>query len=208
MVKFRFNLDGVVYQDGVANLVVSFDAAHSALQQRVAKAEADAAEYDRSIADGAEPYEERDEEGHLLYRQSDVLEYHIRDALDAAQTLRKAFAITIYHFWERNALRWIGKSQIDHKKLVKKVQQIGYPIDPEIDNLRLLVNLLKHNNVTWGTQLYDARPDLFSSLFTPSEKTVNWESRVILQEHHIVEFMNTIAQSGPHTETLKLEPAD
>lgn len=83
MVKFTFNLDGVVYQDGVSNILVSFNAAHDALDQQYGKAEAAAADYERSINDGAEPIEERDEDGHLIYTHSDVLEMHIRDAADA-----------------------------------------------------------------------------------------------------------------------------
>ncbi|NWK97949.1 hypothetical protein DM806_20255 [Sphingobium lactosutens] len=208
MVKFTFNLDGVVYQDGVSNILVSFNAAHDALDQQYKKAEAEAADYERSIDDGAEPIEERDEDGHLIYTHSDLLEMHIRDANDAARVLRKAFAITIYHYWERNALRWIGKDKLEHSKLVKRVQAIGYPIAPRLEELHLLVNLLKHNNPVWGQRLYAVRPDLFWVLLKPDNPKPNWEARVVLSREHIEQFVDTIAFSGPTTETLRTDQTD
>src|SRR3546814_2456369 len=74
--------------------------------------------------------------------------------------LRKAYAVAIYHHWERSALQWTNRKNEKHDDLARRVLAMGYPIDPHLHVVRDLANLLKHDNDRWGLKLHGSWPDV------------------------------------------------
>src|SRR3546814_7916557 len=73
-------------------------------------------------------------------------------AEEALMSLRKAYAVAIYHHWERSALQWTNRKNEKHDDLARRVLAMGYPIDPHLHVVRDLANLLKHDNDRWGVR--------------------------------------------------------
>jgi hypothetical protein len=66
-----------------------------------------------------------------------------------APLVRKAFIIVIYHLWERGAQRWVpqARKKQSHSHLVAALTEASIVIDKDgLEELRLLVNCLKHNS--------------------------------------------------------------
>ena len=201
LVAFPFNMAGVVYQDGIDIIGLSYIAAHDALKSKIESTQAEIDAYEKHIANGGEWEGEVDEEGYTMWSQDQVLDLRHREAIEAAITLRKAFVTTLYHHWERHARSWLKNDKFDHAKLVKNVKGLSYPVDDDIEILWMLNNLLKHNNARWGRPLHERRGDLFHPFFKPKADTTHWESVVIVRDHHIQEFINIVKGSGPEMST-------
>jgi hypothetical protein len=61
--------------------------------------------------------------------------------------VREAFVIALFHFWERQANRWLGVSRYDEKAAIELL--IGLGRNPDKAALNLLMNLancLKHGS--------------------------------------------------------------
>jgi hypothetical protein len=199
MVALNFNAHAVFFESGLDTIQDGYDASVTGITHEINRKKAALYDYDRHIANGGGPTEERDEDGRIIWAQDQTLEALISVAEDALGTLRKAYAISIYHHWERSALSWTGRTNEKHDKLVRLVLAEGYPIDPHLEAVRDLANLLKHANERWGLQLFQSWPNVFQRGFAPvaGGGPVKWYDRVELTGAHIKEVMKTVRESGP-----------
>lgn len=197
MAKLNWNFVGWIYQDGVTHLRGTFESASEGIKHRAQEAYRAVDEYDVEIAAGAPRQVERTEEGDIISDYRDVLLYHTETAEDAMWALNKAFAIAMYHHWERSARDWTLKEHGGFDKLVPAVEKCGYPISPKLATLNCVVNLLKHANPKDGVALYKERPDLFRRHFDTSSGRFEWYEEVRLTDEHIAEFFDVLAASGP-----------
>ena len=201
MVPLVFNAHGYGFQSGLRVLSSSFDEAEEAISSSLDRSKVEAFAHQEAVEQGAEWVGERDDDGLVIWDQQTILDYNVEAAMDANYALRSAYAVAIYHHWERAALRWLKETQIAHPKLVSMVRALGYTVDPKIDELRLLVNALKHGNEYWGLKLHTQQPNYFDSDFKPNDKT-DWYSAVRLTSAHIEEIIKIVAKSGPEADTL------
>ena len=205
MAKFLFNAHGYAYQDSIRILRITYEAAEAALADEIDRAKDDAFVYQQSLEQGAEPEEERDEDGYLLWDKQTLLDFKVTDTEAAAQEFRKAFAITIYHTWERAAQRWVGKSKGNHADLAPKVGALGYALDSRMADLHSLANLLKHDKKGAAESLLATWPDIF---FDPNDLAwahTGGSQAIHLLPRHIEVLFEIVAASGPafNTPTVK-----
>ena len=59
--------------------------------------------YQQNLEQGGKWIGESDDDGLVIWDQSQILDYEIDVVTEAAQDLRKAFALALYHHWERSA---------------------------------------------------------------------------------------------------------
>ena len=85
------------------------------------------------------------------------------EAEDALRLIREAFAITLFHFWERQAKGWAGAgSHYDHAKITGKLKERGYaPDEGQLELLQLVANVAKHSAGSSARKLYRVRKELF-----------------------------------------------
>lgn len=200
MAALDFSPHGVFFESGIDTIEDGYAAAANGITQEINRKKAAFYDYNRHVENGGPPTEERDDDGYLIWSQDDELKVVIEIAEDALMALRKAYAITIYHHWERSALQWTGKRNETHDNLVQLVLKIGYPIDDCLASVRDLANLLKHANDRWGLKLFQSWPELFSDGFSPSSYgswEVNWYDRVLLSDANIKQIMTIVRGSGP-----------
>lgn len=201
VVHFPFNMIGLVFQDGIEGIRKSYDTAVEALSAEVELKKEAAIQYQDHIDQGGDPMGEW-EDGHALWTQDQVLELEIEMAEERVQTLRKAFAVILYHHWERTAQIVGGKAKGDHAQLVKYMLADEYPIDPHLGAVRDLANLIKHNSTACGIALLQSAPQLLTVTQPPNHGHA-WGSAIRLTDNHMVWLFDTVAHSGP---TMSMVP--
>lgn len=195
--KFNFDLRGYVFLSGIDVLRQSFASAREALVRDIHRSRKAIAEHEEALARGEPWVGERDDEGNIIWDQAQVLDLDVEIAEDAAAALRKAFAISLYHHWERSALIWTGRTNENHDKLCLLVTAQGIPIDPKLGAVRDLVNLLKHSNEKWGTALQSSWSSMFRSSFRLGQVRTDWYDAVQITDQHMMEIFEIITASGP-----------
>jgi hypothetical protein len=197
MAKLTWNFLGWIYQDGIRSLRATFEAASDGINRKIQEAYTALSDYDASIEAGAPPQIERDENGVVIEDHRDILIYHTQTAEETKSALNKALAITLFHHWERAARSWTKREHGRFATLCAHVRENGYPIDAKLEDLHLVVNLLKHANVRHGVALQSKRPDYFRRTFDGTRGTDEWYDELNLTDDHIAEFFDIIAASGP-----------
>lgn len=201
MALLKWNYQGYVYQEGVSLLIAAYDTAANALQQEWERTKDEASVYQDGVASGEREWiGERDDE-HVLWDQQQVYDIEIESKLAAQSALRKAFALSIYHHWERGARVWTGDDVREHKKLVKAVEAKGVPVSPRLEAIKDLANLLKHDNDDRGADLLKSWPDVLPSVAKWGGR-IDWYESVALTDYHLTEAFNIIAASGPNLHTV------
>jgi hypothetical protein len=200
MAKFPFNLQGYEFQGALDVLRKSSQAGLAALKHETIVLEQQLTDYLRV----GEFEGERDEEGHVLWEQDQILNIKITDAYDAQMELRKAFAITAYHHWERSVQRWIAHktgtangSKMAYKELSKAATDIGYSPDSGLCRVVKLANTLKHNSEDGGDDLYQLWTDVFRPEFQKPPRFSDWASAIQLTDQHLNEIFDIVSRSGP-----------
>lgn len=190
MPKLTFDLRGYAFNEGLNVLWEGYVSASRALIADVERVKAEAASYEASD----EFIGERDDEGNILWEQDSLLAMQQETAEEALMALRKAYVLVLYHHWERavRAYTESGKSA-DHEKLVKRADAKGIPIHAQLNLVRDLANALKHNK---GGSLRQSWPKVLTFRARSNEPR-DWYESIQLEDSHLVEIFEIIAQSGP-----------
>lgn len=92
--------------------------------------------------------------------------FHLSAVHDEAQEvlklIRESFAISLFHYWEKQARGWVGEKYYNHNKMMSKL--IAYGVAPESDALEtllLVANVAKHSAGGSALTLFEKRKDLF-----------------------------------------------
>lgn len=176
----------------------AFVAAGRALRELVDEQRSTLAEYEEELSAGREPIEDRDEDGHLLWSQDQVLRIRIEDAIEALQSLHKATVITAYHAWEDAVRRFTGKGQgAQHSDLVRALASRGIVAHEDLEWITQLVNTLKHGNPLRGRKLHTLRPDLFRPAFNPQREHIDWYGAIVLPSETVELVIERLGHSSP-----------
>ena len=188
------------FEHGMRMLEKGYVAARDSLNAEIERITRDSAAYEEALANGAEPIAEYDEDGNLLWEQSQVFEINIDDVHTALFEVRKAFAIALYHFWEASVAQWMKVSgkPIDHEKLVRYCASEGYGPSTDLEAVRCLVNYLKHGRNSrkdWLAKLRGVDPS-----FLPQARGAT----SVVSEDILFRVAAAILASGPNTAGLRL----
>ncbi|MGH6910938.1 MAG: hypothetical protein ACREE0_08790 [Phenylobacterium sp.] len=204
MVQLNFNMQGLVFQDGVNTLRAGFETAVGALRSAWTRAQQDLEAYEAAVEADPTNWIGETEDGHVLWDQSQMLEISIADADEALLALRKAYVIAIYHHWERAARRWTQLTgRADHKVLSAGTLAGGYPVSPRLEAVLHLVNTLKHDSAAKGERLLTAWADVFPDGFAPRART-SWYDAIQLTDAQVLEVCEIVANSGPTVEMVRV----
>jgi hypothetical protein len=181
---------GYAFDSGLGILREGYKSAAAALRADIERVKAEAAAYEASD----EFIGERDDDGYVLWEQNQVLDMQRETAEEALMAFRRAYAIVLYHFWERE-IRTFTESgaSADHEKLVKRAGEKGFPIDARLNAVRDLANALKHNK---GANLQASWPEVLT-LHARTGQPRNWYDAIQPTDEHLTEAFEIIAGSGP-----------
>ncbi len=188
------------FEHGLRMLEKGYVAARDSLDGEIDRINRESRAYEEALANGAEPIADYDEDGQLLWEQSQVFEINVDDVHSALCEVRKAFAIALYHFWEDSVAQWMELSgkQVDHDKLVRYCASEGYGPSTDLEAVRCLINHLKHgrnSRTDWLTKLRATDPS-----FLPEARGAT----SAISEDILFRVAAAILASGPNKERLRL----
>ncbi|WP_117195959.1 hypothetical protein [Rhizobium terrae] len=201
MAKLNFNVRGFMYQSGIDCLRDSFAAAAKGIQDQI-REESEA--WDSQSGDYAEE-PQCAEDGSTLFDPGDIYSYKMEVLQEAYAELRKAFAITIYHYWERRLRVYANLPNGNHKKLTAASESLGYAIPPEFARVHRLANALKHNNAECLNKLHLVWPEVSGVLFK-AEGNRDWYSGIELDDDAVYHLLDLTKLAGPSVKKLESEP--
>lgn len=196
-VRFSFNVRGFMYESGIDCLRDSFTAAAEGIQEKI-RNETEAWDTQSGDYESGPQYAE---DGSTLFDPADVYSYKMEALQEAYAELRKAFAIAIYHYWERNIRVYAKLPNGNHEKLVKAAEGLGYTIPMGFARAHRLANALKHNNADCVNKLHKEWPEVSGVLFK-AEGERDWYARIDLTDEHIYYMLDLTKLAGPSRSKL------
>ena len=200
MAWLNFNAHAYDLESAVGIIRRGLDAALRALQEDEDRVKTEMADNDRRIAAGEAPGAELDEDGDLIFDPNECFHYDFMTIDDTVMEVKKSMMIALYHAWERVVRKMTGKTgpKDNHTVLQAALEGEGVKLTPELDHLRRLINLVKHNSKEKAVQLWSVRPDLFYRGFDPDQHFPDdWSESVRLSPDQIESFFAAVLASGP-----------
>jgi hypothetical protein len=197
-----------MFDHRIRQMRAAFHAASVPFSQELLEIEKEAEEFQRRVDAGSAQWEDYDEETGAGRHYGEEFSERRHEAEEALLLVRNAFVIVIYHLWERGAQRWVSQvsKKPNHSHLVAALTEASIVIDKDgLEELRLLVNCLKHNSKD-GRKLYALRRDLFANDFDPDAihpaigkplVNIDWAEKVVLTDDNVEEYLRVVRNSGP-----------
>lgn len=190
--SFKSNLSGWLFESGLREIGraykasrTEFDADMKDATERYAKLEAEG---------GEDSYSEDPQTGQRYYYAEHLIDLNFQ-AEESLRLLREAFALVLYHYWEKEVIRWQGAKRYDYEKAYKWLKRNAFSIDEAgLERMRETANTIKHNVGRLhaiDASMFDAG-DLARSAGDP-----DWHGALRLEDKHIDDFFATLRASAP-----------
>lgn len=196
----KFNPYAYDLQSAVGLVRRGLEAAERAMRDEEERVAAEMAENNRKISAGDIEGPAFDQDGDLLYDPNEGYYYDFMEIESIQMEVRKSMMIALYHAWERVMRRMtkLTSSKDNHTALEAALAGMNIAVAPEVDQLRHLVNLVKHNSKEKVLKLWEVRPDLFYKGFEPDVHFPDdWSDTVRLNAEQITVFLDAVIASGP-----------
>lgn len=190
--KLDFSVHGYAYESGIDCLRDSFAAAAKGIQDEI-REESEA--WNSQSGDYASEPQYADD-GSTLFDPDDIFTYKIETIHEAYAELRKAFAIAIYHYWERKIRVFYKLPDGNHAELEAAAKRSGIEIPADFGRVHRLANALKHNNRGSLRALHKEWPDVSGVLFEVRGHR-DWYAGIELNDDHIYYLFDLAKQAGP-----------
>lgn len=200
MAKLDFSVRGFAYESGIRCLGDSFTAATHGIRNQI-REETEA--FESCTGDYEEQFQYA-EDGSVLFDPADLYQYKM-EALDEAHAeLRKAFAIAIYHYWERKIRVFCDLSDGNHAEVEAAAKKLGIQIPGDFGRVHRLANALKHNNRGSLKALHRQWPEVSGVLFDVSGN-LDWYAGIDLNDDHIYYLLDLTKLAGPSVRKRETE---
>lgn len=199
-----YNRRGQVYQSGLAAIRLAAETAEASLRAELTRKHQALAAYNAAPEIIAEY-----EDGVMVWHLDRVLWTDIERLTEALHELRRAFALSAYHYWETSVYRWhhlaygagAKKRLGPHEDLVKELAKLGqiepdlsFRVHPDLEAVAKLANVLKHTSADSWQWLIGQCPEPLKPLFpAPSDR----HTPVMLTVAQLAWVFEVVSQSGP-----------
>jgi hypothetical protein len=154
-------------------------------------------EHQTAVKAGTAVTIEEDEENEAYLDLGEHIGEMVNEAEDGLRLVREAFALSLYHYWEKKACELLNiKDYRQGAVFAAAKQDPRFEIDePGIDRLRLIANCIKHDK---GKPLYEAEPSMFAAswIFDP-EGPHGWHDPLRLRDEDVEKGFSAVRSSGP-----------
>jgi len=186
MAKLKFNLRGHSFQSGLKSVRLGYEAAESSLQTRIDELQK---KLDDDV-DGLLTVAEVDEDGEYVWCEEEGIRFEIDSLNDALNDIRRTFAVSYYHQWERYAQSVNEHHAQFHGRIVEGLNGKRIQVHDQMDKISTLVNAIKHNNPKHIEKLQNSWPEVVRA-GAPSSFT-----QIFLCEGHMDHIYHVISSSG------------
>ncbi|MDR6664055.1 hypothetical protein [Rhizobium sp. 1399] len=192
--KLNFSVHGWMYESGIDCLRDSFTAAAKGIQ---AKSREETEAWEALLQSGEYQNQlEFAEDGSTLFDPADVYNYKMETLEEAYGELRKAFAMAIYHYWERKIRVFCKLSDGKHAELEAAAREMNIEIPADFARVHRLANALKHNNHGSLNALHRVWPEVSGALFK-AQGHRDWYAGIALTDEHIYYLFDLLKRAGP-----------
>jgi len=133
------------------------------------------------------------------YQYSDYISELAFDAETGCRLIREAFALTLYHYWEKETISLLSLRKGDHNKVVNAIKSKGWRDLDEAGMYRLwmIANTIKHSK---GGGLYALDPTIFSeeAKQLDPEDYSGWHRYLRLKDEDVKAAIHAVRVSGPN----------
>lgn len=187
--------DGIAkwrWQFATQRLRDAYEASRSALDAILLEIDRDHAKWKGAKPDTDSPHGVDAHEAWLDY----IVDRHDETRL-ALETIKRGFAIILYHSWEQHAVKWTDwQGKYHHGHVTGRLRRMGYYVAAEIHQLNKIANCVKHNSA----ELWKANPDLFDDTVKYSIKNglrADFGDNLLLSDGLLNEMFDALLASGP-----------
>lgn len=181
------------WQFAVRRLRAAYDAARSSLDDELLAIKKS---HDKWYAEAPDPHDYDATESHHAW-ETNLIDRH-EEANDALALVKQGFAVVLYHSWERHTAAWIGWGGKKYYAAAanKKLNEIGYTIDPGVHKLQKLVSCIKHDN----GELWKQDKTMFEDVVAEHVKdgiNPDYARNLKISDYHMSAFFDALMESGP-----------
>ena len=189
----NFTFDSVAhsYQETLSILEETLSAAREGLRQKKIDKFNKLSEYESSGEFIGE-----EEDGRIIWCQSDIYRYDIDTIDEAILDLNKIYIPAFYHAWERMVIKWAApKKDFTHIGLKKALQAKSVNTHSRLDDICNLNNLIKHNNSKYAKLLFQSWPEIFNHRDIIIHS--NFHSGFLINDEQMSEIIHALKHSAP-----------
>ncbi len=201
------SIRGLAYQSGLDAIRLAAVTAEASLNAELACKRLELDAYDARPGFIGER-----EDGHILWELDQVLEMDIARLEEALPELRRAFALSAYHYWETAVYRWhhqehgnAAKKRLGpHDDLVEEIRRLAqnapdlsFRVHPDLEAVAKLANVIKHTSADSWQWLIRQCPEPLKPLFPAPPAPSDRHTPVMLTVAQLAWVFEVVSQSGP-----------
>jgi hypothetical protein len=139
-----------------------------------------------------------DEDGQVVYDRGEHVGEMLSEIEGALRIYREAFAIALYHFWERQITARMKVARYHDADVFEYLKNNGIEAnEAELTVLRLAANVAKHSEGRSAEELYSLRPDLFDTAEMAKWKDPPGHEHLQITDDVLDAFFRAVRKSGP-----------
>ncbi|MHC2435292.1 hypothetical protein [Bradyrhizobium sp. USDA 4451] len=189
---------GWLFRYQLGELRRAYRAAREASDVELKELEKKWEELESRVDAGTAQLVEQDEEGNVVIDWGEQAGEAFSEIEGVQRIYREAFLISLYHFWERELLKVMKKTQYKDQDTFAFLKNRGLsPDEPSLTALRLAANVAKHSGGKSADDLYKVRPDLFDT-----KEMAKWNDKpgheyLLITDQVLDTFFEAVRKSGP-----------
>jgi hypothetical protein len=184
------------FQIGFRSIERAYRESRRAFENEIADWNARWAEYEADVRAGRIDKAEAEASG---FDYGEYVGENILEAEQGLRLIREAFALVLYHFWEREACSLLNVKRYEQTAVFEAARS-----DPQfqldelgLDRLRLIVNCIKHDN---GFALHAQAAELFDPQYVPANReSSGWHTALTLRDTDLDTAFAAVKASGPRS---------
>lgn len=183
------------WQFAIRRLRAAYDAARSSIDNDLRDVQSDHDEFQAAPKPDPDDYDEVAAHG--------AWESHIIDRWEDAQgalaALKQAFAVILYHTWERHSAEWAEwTGNYRHHRVAPRLTDAGYTVAKGVHKLNKVANCIKHDSAElWKQKEYRAMFDPLVAAMVAEDIKPDFGRYLILTDADMDEFFVALLESGP-----------
>lgn len=191
----------MLFRIGLETIERAYREGRKAFDEEIAQWNANYEEHQAAAAAG--PPEDEDDQTYS-FDYGDHVGTMIYEAEECIRLLRDAFVLTLYHFWEKQALELLNRSTYNYKTIyaaAKAHPELGLDDPTHIDRLRMMSNCIKHDK---GHPLYEKYPEMFDPQLVPEKPNHRgWHQALRVSDADLEAAFAAVRAAGPKPKPKK-----
>jgi len=185
-------MDSLIYSIGIDGLARAYHASMKAFDAEKSSIESDWQLHLAAVAAGTAETFVEDDINNTYFDYGEYTGELLDNVEDGKRHIREAFAIALYHYWEKKSA-YLLKMKYEIQKTLTSAKAAGWkPNEDIINRMRLVANCIKHDSKS-SADLNSIDP----SYFDQATIQHGWHDALRLTDAHLESFIQAVKEGGP-----------